>query len=447
MHHLPTLVTVVVAATAIASAAFAQFIARDPGPRGGVAGAGGKIAGLTASQVEYFNAGQAAFAESDTVGSGLGPRFNLDSCGGCHAQPAIGGTSPAINPQVSVATAFGARNVPPSFVRADGPVREARFKYKADGARDGGVHALYVISGRVDNTGSATGCTIVQEDFETQVVKKNVSRRIPTPLFGGGLIEQIPDSAILTNQALNAAAKTALGIAGRPNRNGNDGTIGRFGWKAQNKSLLIFSGEAYNVEQGITNELFPTERDETWSCQFHSYPNDTTATDAAGVDVLSDIEKFTFFARFLAPPLNSETTPGGSDSVGRGRYFFKTIGCAHCHAPQLHSGYSTVLALREQPVKLFSDLLLHRMGPGLADDIVQGDAAGDEFRTAPLWGLGQRLFFLHDGRTKDLVDAILAHQSPASSQYRASEANAVIDAYRALQESQKQDVLNFLRSL
>jgi CxxC motif-containing protein (DUF1111 family) len=405
------------------------------------------LAGLTESQQEYFSAGLEVFQELSTVGSGLGPRFNLDRCSGCHAQPAAGGTSPVINPQVAVATAGGALNVPPSFIKADGPVREARFKYKPDGTRDGGVHALYVISGRKDKDGDATRCTAKQEDFETQAAKKNVSFRIPTPMFGAGLIEQIPDRVILDSWTASVLQRTALGIAGRPNHNGNDGTLGRFGWKAQNKSLLIFSAEAYNVEQGITNELFPTERDETWECQFTSYPNDVTNTDAMGKDAVSDIEKLAFFGRFLAPPQPSKTTPGGDLSIGRGFSFFKTIGCTACHTQQLHSGYSTVMALREQPVNLFSDLLLHRMGPGLADDIVQGEAGGDEFRTAPLWGLGQRLFFLHDGRTKDLVETILAHQSPGNSQYPASEANAVIDKYRALPEAQKQDLLNFLRSL
>ena len=104
-------------------------------------------------------------------------------------------------------------------------------------------------------------------------------------------------------------------------------------------------------------------------------------------------------------------------------------------------------ALSSQAVNLFCDQLLHHMGPGLADDILQGGADGDEFRTAPLWGLGQRIFFLHDGRTRDLVEAILAHQSPASSRFQASEANRVIDHYRGLDEEQKQDFLNFLRSL
>src|SRR5216117_2967303 len=130
-------------------------------------------------------------------------------------------------------------------------------------------------------------------------------------VFGAGLIEQIPDRVILANQASNAILKGALGISGRTNRNGNDGTIARFGWKAQNKSLLLLSGEAYNVEMGISNELFQTERDETASCQFATVPNDVIDTDATTpTEVLSAIEKFAFFMRFLDAPQPSPDSPG-----------------------------------------------------------------------------------------------------------------------------------------
>src|SRR5262249_37161965 len=156
---------------------------------------------------------------------------------------------------------------------------------------------------------------------------------IPTPTFGLGLVEQIPDGTILANQTANAAQKAALGIFGRanivlsgntisgqPNRNGNDGTLARFGWKAQNKSLLIFSGEAYNVEMGISNELFETERDETPGCQSMTVPNDTTDADSTDyVAAASATEKFAFFMRFLAPPAPSTTTPGGAASIGNGK--------------------------------------------------------------------------------------------------------------------------------
>jgi len=451
-------VTAVVAGLLAAIAASAQsLLARDPGVRGGPARAGGMLQNLTPSQQSFFNAGLTAFERLEAVTDGLGPRFNLDSCAGCHAQPTTGGTSPTVNPQVAVATAFGAGNTIPYFVTPNGPVREARFKFKPNGTRDGGVHNLFVISGRIDSSGNASSCHLQQEDYDAQALNDNLIFRIPTPVFGAGLIEQIPDAAIVANQLANVTDKATLGISGRPhrllptgdpNRNGNDGTIARFGWKAQNKSLLLFAGEAYNVEMGITNELFPTERDETPSCQFTTTPNDVTNTDAlTAVDAQSDIQKFAAFMRFLAPPLPSPDTPGGADSIGRGRGLFGAVGCALCHTPRLATGSTTVAALTNQPVNLFSDLLLHRMGPGLADNIIQGAARGDEFRTAPLWGLGQRIFLLHDGRTADLREAINAHHSLGDGTFPPSEANGAIARFTQLTESQKQDLLNFLRSL
>src|SRR6266446_4117922 len=432
-------------------------VAQDPGVRGGAAGAGGAIAGLSKTETAFFTASRATFQEVDAVAGGLGPRMNLDQCSGCHAQPAVGGTSPFVNPQVAFASKDGGTDFVPSFISANGPVREARFVTNPDGTPDGGVHDLFTITGR---TGAA-GCTLAQPDFATQLANNNVIFRIPTPVFGAGLIEQIPDSVILANQASTASQRGPLGIQGRPNfdvtgrtisgvtnNNGNDGTIARFGWKAQNKSLLLFSGEAYNVEQGITNELFQTERDETPTCQFATTPNDFTHTDALKpLDAISDIEKFAFFMRFLAAPTPSPDTPGGATSIANGKSLFSGIGCALCHTPTLNTGNTTVAALRNQPVNLFSDILVHDMGVGLADGVSQGQAGPREFRSAPLWGLGQRIFFLHDGRTSDLLQAIQAHSSGSSGFGNASEANTVIQNFNNLQETQKQDILNFLRSL
>ena len=433
-----------------ATATFVQR-AQDPGVRGGAPGGGGAIAGLTATESAFFTASQATFQEVDNVAAGLGPRMNLDQCSGCHAQPAVGGTSPFVNPQVPFAGKDGGTDFVPSFVTANGPVREARFVTNPDGTPDGGVHAIFTITGRT----GATGCTLAQPDFATQLAQNNVIFRIPTPVFGAGLIEQIPDSAILANMDSDANTKSFLGIKGHANfhvagrtitgmanRNGNDGTIARFGWKAQNKSLLLFSGEAYNVEQGITNELFQTERDETPTCQFATVPNSVTDTTAAApVNALSDIEKFSFFMRFLAAPAPSPDTPGGTASIANGKTLFSSVGCALCHTPTLRTGNSAVSALRNQPANLFSDVLVHDMGDGLADGVSQGQAGPREFRTAPLWGLGQRIFFLHDGRTADLVRAIQQHASSGS------EANAVISRFNNLREGDKQDLLNFLRSL
>jgi mono/diheme cytochrome c family protein len=417
----------------------AQSRATDPGVRGGAAAAGGPIGGLTAREFEFFSAGQEEFEEVEEVGEGLGARMNLDSCGGCHSQPAVGGTSPAVNPQVAFASADGGTDQVPFFITLNGPVREARFKFNPDGTRDGGVHNTATITGR---TGS-NGCNLAQPDFAAASANGNLIFRIPTPVFGSGLIEQIPDSVILANQAADSATKGGLGIHGSTNRNGNDGTIARFGWKAQNQSLLLFSGEAYNVEMGITNPLFQSEREQDPMCQAASVPNDITDPAVLNTpDGLGAIEKFAFFQRFLAPPTPSQSTPGGATSINNGRGLFTSTGCALCHTPRLTTGnLATVRALRNQNVNLFSDLLLHRMGSGLADNILQGQALGDQFRTAPLWGLGQRIFFLHDGRTRNLITAIQAHRSSGS------EASAVINNFNGLTETSKQDLLNFLRSL
>src|SRR5262249_37576519 len=143
----------------------------------------------------------------------LGPRMNLDSCGGCHVHPAVGGSSPAVNPQVAFATKDGGTDAVPPFVLLNGPVREARFVSNRNGTPDGGVHALFTITGR----DGADGCKLTQPDFATELANRNVIFRIPTPVFGAGLVEQIPDAAIMANRAANGAVKSALGIGGRPN--------------------------------------------------------------------------------------------------------------------------------------------------------------------------------------------------------------------------------------
>jgi CxxC motif-containing protein (DUF1111 family) len=432
-------------------ASTASGVATDPGVRSGAAGAGAALAGLTANEHSYFNVGLEDFEEAEDVPDGLGPRMNLDSCAGCHIQPAVGGSSPAVNPQIAFASKLGGTDRIPPFLSLNGPVREARFVRNPDGTADGGVHALFTVNGRQ----GAGACNLSVPDWGGQMANRNVVFRIPTPTFGAGLMEMIPDSAILGNQRANSGAKAALGIRGRANffvsgrtisgqtnNNGNDGTIARFGWKAQNKSLLIFSGEAYNVEMGITNDLFMTERDENANCEFSSNPNSITDPDApTPIDAINSIEKFTFFMRFLAPPTPSATLPGGSTSINTGKSVFDAVGCVQCHTASFTTGKSSVAALRYQPVPLYSDLLVHDMGVGLADGVSQGSASGREFRTAPLWGLGQRIFFLHDGRSSDLISAIKAHASYGS------EATGSVMLYNALSETRKQDLLNFLRSL
>jgi CxxC motif-containing protein (DUF1111 family) len=416
--------------------AFAATAQTDPGPRPGAAAAGGPLSGLSATQSAMFTDGQGRFQEVENVpNNGLGPRFNSNSCTSCHAFPAVGGTSPRSNPQVQFANS---RNSLPSFITANGPVREARFIKHPDGAPDGGVHALFTIDGRSD---TPSGCNLNQENFSDP---DNISLRIPTPTFGLGLIEAIRDAALQSNLILDASRKASLGIFGRFNHSGNDGTITRFGWKAQNKSLHMFSGEAYNVEMGISNLVFPNERDDTPFCSPVPSPNDTFNLSATGSGEFDDVTGFASFMRFLAPPNRGPI----DDSVVQGANQFFNIGCALCHSTTLVTAASNFgPALSLQTIHPYSDFALHHMGPGLADKISQGQAGGDEFRTAPLWGLGQRLFFLHDGRETDLLKVIAAHASPGNLQFPPSEANQVVEAFSDLSASDKQAILNFLRSL
>src|SRR5262245_12418329 len=190
VKNLPAVV--LASAAAIVVPVLAQTVS-DPGPRAGAAGAGGQIAGLTVKEAKFFDAGLDSFGEvSSVTGSvpgteeGLGPRFNLNSCAGCHAHPAVGGTSPAANPQVLGGVAQQSQidnllNL--HIIKADGPARDVRFK------SDGGVHDLFTIIGL---PGTPAGCTLDQPAFGSAELRF----RIPTPVFGAGLIEAIEDSVI-----------------------------------------------------------------------------------------------------------------------------------------------------------------------------------------------------------------------------------------------------------
>ena len=434
--------------------------AKDPGVRAGSVNAGQALSTLSPGQSQYFTDGLVRFNEVDQVENGLGPTFNSNSCASCHGQPAAGGSSPRAdqypnigpNPQIEAASAGGATNRVPFFITSDGPVREARFPFVVTSGGsltktpDGGVHALFTIAGR----GDAGSCSLAQPNFEQMAQLHNLIFRIPTPVFGAGLIENIADATILANMRANSFLKGRLGISGHPNFSGNDGTITRFGWKAQNKSLEIFTGEAYNVEMGVTNELFPDERGTPpAACLINPTPEDVTNFDLSGDQIPSDVVGFSHFMRFLAPPAqSSQGIPGNppSSSIQNGRALFSQIHCDTCHTPAMQTATSKLTpALSNQTAGLFSDLLVHHMGTGLADNVSQGSAGPGEFRTAPLWGLGQRIFFLHDGRSGPdnggLVHAIEQHASSGS------EANTVISNFNQLSTQQKQDLLNFLRSL
>jgi len=508
-------VSLLLAALLITHAAFSQE-AIDPGVQAANRGTGVGLASLSASDgsLDFFNNGLVRFQDIEGVNDapanpnvGLGPRFNFNQCAGCHSQPSIGGTGPAANPQfagigtcngvaslsesnvTTIATnsqlpavtpaqkgviACNSTNTTPAFITANGPTREARFPFffNANGTANtanpnGGVEDLFTVSGRPDG---GQNCSLSQPSFATAAADNNLIFRIPTPVFGAGLVENLDDSTLLNDQANNL--NNNFGITGTFNHNGNDGTISRFGWKAQNKSLELFAGEAYNVEMGITNEIFMTDRPlpgedgngatgqtglpaSCLNLGGNGYPEDATnftATPgsdqfATNASIPSDIIMFALFMRFLAPPnpggvvLNGTAVPAATISAGQA--LFSSIGCSTCHNPTSGNTQASnfTASLANAPVKAFSDFEIHDMGTGLADNVSQGGAGGNQFRTAPLWGVGQRIFLLHDGRTTNIVTAIEDHSSSGS------EANTVINNFNALSATQQQEVVDFVRSL
>jgi CxxC motif-containing protein (DUF1111 family) len=446
----------------------------DPGVQSGNRGTGAALASTLANDnpgiLAFFNDGLARFQDVEAVSgganNGLGPRFNSNSCSSCHAQPAVGGTGAATNPQFAFAgSSVAPKDATPSFITANGPTREARFPFFFNsngtantGAPNGGVEDLFTVSSRSD----AGSCSLGQPSFAAAQAANNIIFRIPTPVFGAGLIENLDDSTLLSNQKKNLSNN--FGISGTFNHNGNDGTITRFGWKAQNKSLHIFAGEAYNVEMGISNLLFTQDRPlpgedgssnsgliglpaNCLNLSGSGYPEDASNPASSGAAVLDDVSAFANFMRTLAPPPTGSVVLNGNtvsaSSISNGAALFSSIGCATCHNTSPgHTQTSKITGgLSNAPVNAFSDIEIHHMGTGLADNVSQGGAGGDQFRTAPLWGLGQRIFLLHDGRTTSLLRAIDDHAS------NGSEANTVEQNFDNLSPSQQQDLLNFLRSL
>jgi CxxC motif-containing protein (DUF1111 family) len=449
----------------------------DPGVQSGNRGTGAALSSVLANSpsgiLAFFTDGQNRFETVESVSgnpqgnNGLGPRFNANQCSACHAQPAVGGTGAASNPEFAFpSNGVAPGNTIPSFITTNGPTLEARFPFFFNNngtvntsEPNGGVEDLYTVTGRSDAGACNSATNLPQPSFATAVEENNVIFRIPTPVFGSGLIENLDDSTLLNNQLNNL--NNNFGVAGTFNHNGNDGTISRFGWKAQNKSLHIFAGEAYNVEMGISNELFPQDRplpgeDQletglTPSCLNLSgtgYPEDTSNPAASpNSAVLDDVSAFANFMRFLAPPPPGGVVLNGSNvsssTISAGASLFASIGCATCHNPT--PGTTQVSnftsSLSQVSVPAYSDIEIHFMGTLLADNVSQGTAGGDQFRTAPLWGLGQRIFLLHDGRTTNLITAIQDHAS------RGSEATVVEEEFFDLNTTQQQEILDFLRSL
>ncbi|NBX01875.1 hypothetical protein EBR11_05025 [bacterium] len=339
---------------------------------------GDPINGLNASQLAAFTEGRDDFETAETIEGGLGPIFNRDSCVACHKHPTSGGSSP-IN-----VTRFG-----------------------------------LVTDHHFDPLESLGGSLLQNHAIDPRIREKippqanHVSFRNSTPLYGLGLIEAIPESTLLENARKNPGDN----IKGRASLvkdiTTNRIMVGRFGWKAQQATLLAFCADAYVNELGITNRFFPKENAPNGNQRLLAI-FDKVADPEDQIDPVSgkgDIDRVTDFITLLGPPPSKTLSP----SAAAGRIVFQNLGCALCHIPSMNTdNRSPIVALRNREVRLYSDLLLHHMG-SLGDGVVQGDASADEMRTAPLWGLKHSAPYLHDGSAQSYQEAIEQHDGEAKA--------------------------------
>ncbi len=363
--------------------------------------AGDPLPGLTAPQLQAFVDGLEEFTNAETPEGGLGPLFNQTSCVACHNAAGPGGAS-----AVTV-TRFG-RMLP-----------------------DGRFDPLDRLGGSL-----LQKFAIAPELQEVVPPEANVvAQRVATPVFGLGLIEAIPDAALI-----DAAARSKPdGVRGRAAmivdiETGNR-RVGRLGWKAQHASVLAFAADAYNNEMGITNCFFPIENAPNGKRELLAHFN--IGTDVEDVidpaTGLADVDKAANFMRYLAPL----SRPSMNASARAGETVFEQTGCSTCHTPVLQTGRNVVAALDRKAVPLYSDLLLHEMG-ALADGIAQEAAGTREMKTAPLWGLRTRTNLLHDGRAPTATMAIQAHDGEARNSR---------DRFNRLPPPHRQQLLDFLRTL
>jgi Tol biopolymer transport system component len=343
-----------------------------------------------------FELGSREFRAVETVAGGLGPVFNATSCVACHSRPWVGGTS---DTQVTRIANVGPGGFDP-LVDEGGPV------IQTDGI-------------------SVPGCDVPGEVVPASATL--VTQRDVPALFGAGLIDLIPDDNIL--RFADADDRNGDGISGRPNWVG--GRVGRFGHKAQIATLHEFAADAYVVEMGVTS---PDRPDEV-------LPQGVPLCDPAEdpEDDGTDVQRFVDFISLLAPlPAGEYPSKQVKREARTGRRLFRRARCQACHTERMRIPRSLLRPLGVKRVELYSDLLLHDMGPGLADGIEQEDATGSEFRTAPLWGVGWSAPYLHDGRAATLEAAILAH---------GGEAQTARDSFAALSATDRAAVVTFLRSL
>ncbi|NBD10643.1 MULTISPECIES: di-heme oxidoredictase family protein [Corallococcus] len=383
--------------------------------------------------------GDAAFAAvfvpgPAPVNPGLGPAYNNTSCNGCHLRngrgmPVMGGGPQRTQLLVRVSLPDGTPDHPNGAVPVPGLGLQIQDQAVYGASPEASVTLAWEEREGTYADGTAYGLrspriTIVMPDGSAPPSNMRTSLRLPPPVVGLGLLEAVD---VATLQALaDPTDANSDGVSGRLNTvwdvQARALVPGRFGWKANSPNLRQQSAEAYFNDMGISSPLFP-EADGTFELPLRTL-------DAA-----------VFYAQSLGVPAR---TAMDDAAVKRGEAKFKDLGCVACHRDTLETGEHPVAELSHQRIHPYTDLLLHDMGAGLADGRPDGDATGNEWRTAPLWGLGltQTILpyssYLHDGRARTLEEAVLWH---------GGEAERAREGFRSLSASDRAALVRFLQSL
>jgi CxxC motif-containing protein (DUF1111 family) len=363
---------------------------------------GDPLPGLSAEELALFEAGRASFNRQFTPEDGLGPRFNENSCEACHTEPMAGGTGETI---VTKATRHDVQG------RCD--------LLSSQGGEN--------VRLRVTPQAAALGAERPDPPSEAT----HEARFIIPFLYGLGIAEAVPQEAL--DALADPDDRDGDAISGRVGRDGS-GRPARFGRKADQATLMDFIEGAFRLEMGVTTATHPSES------SAGSIPPVPDGADLAPEPEVDDAElrAVVAFVRMLAPPSPGEARDDAQRAaVEEGRTLFSSLGCGGCHVPTLRAGPSEVSAIEGQTIALYSDLLLHDMGPGLEGTCGPG-ASTTEWRTEPLMSLRYRRLFLHDGRVGRVIDAVLSH---------GGEAEAARDRFAALDRLTQESLLRFLDTL
>ena len=377
-----------------------------------------------------------------TINGGIGPIFNNTSCVSCH--PRDGRV--AFPSDINALSGFFLRTSIPGIAENGGPVAVPGYGTQIQN------QAIYGYQPEAKFAVTYTSITHTFTDGTQIVLQKPnysltntymsvpsdilLSPRLGSPIFGLGLLEVIPESEILANQ--DVYDSNGDGISGKANYVWNSVSqqtqLGRFGWKANTATILEQCAGAYNGDMGITSYVKPYETGWGQNNGSDGLEDDPEITQA-------ELDAVTFYTQTLGVPAPRNIE---NESVKKGAKIFETLDCSKCHIPKVTTGNSSITVLSNQVIYPYTDMLLHDMGEDLADHRPDFLADGYEWRTRPLWGIGLthvvngHTHFLHDGRAKNLTEAILWH---------GGEAENAREKFKKLNSNDRQALLDFLNSL